>query len=145
MIDRKALFDEHRRLAEKIFTSGLSEEEHQRLIEVRGQIDDLETAELSLSEGLLGEEIRREMASILTEGSPDFMKCKEAGKRLHAQMKSEGFQLTGVGVGVSADRKHPTIHIMLHHKPKSPKIPETFEGFQVDIVVTGAIRPLKAE
>jgi predicted Fe-Mo cluster-binding NifX family protein len=95
-----------------------------------------------LSEGLLGKEIRREMASILTEGSPDFIKCKEAGKRLYAKMKDEGFQLSGVGVGISGDRKRPTIHIMLHHKPKSPKVPETFEDYEVDIVVTGTIRAL---
>lgn len=80
------------------------------------------------------------MGSILTEDSPEYRECKAAGKRLHAKMKDEGFELTGVGVGVSADRKHPTIHILLHHKPQSPKVPNNFEGFEVNIEVTGAIR-----
>jgi len=76
----------------------------------------------------------------LTDDSPEYRACKAAGKRLHAKMKDEGFELTGVGVGISADRKQPAIHIMLHHKPQSPKVPETFEGFEVDIVITGTIR-----
>lgn len=81
------------------------------------------------------------MTSILSDDSPEFRACKEAGKRLHSQLKDQGFQLTGVGVGVSADQKRPIIHIMLHHKPKSPKIPETFDGFEVNLLVTGTIRP----
>ena len=80
--------------------------------------------------------------TILTDDSPEFRACKLAGSRLYDQLKNQGFHLTGVGVGVSADRKHPAIHIQLHHKPKSPKVPETFDGFEVNIVVTGTIRAL---
>ena len=78
--------------------------------------------------------------SILMDSSPDFIRCKEAGKRLYQQLESQGFELTGVGVGVNATRTAPTIYIMLHHKPKSPKVPSEFEGFKVDIAVTGTIR-----
>jgi hypothetical protein len=76
-----------------------------------------------------------------TDDPPEFRACKEAGKRLYNQLKSQGFQLTGVGIGSSSDQKRPAIHIRLHHKPSSPKVPETFEGFEVNIVVTGTIRP----
>ena len=76
---------------------------------------------------------------IFTDESPEYRACKESGKRLHAKMKVEGFELTGVGVGVSSDRKRPTIHIRLHHKPSTPKVLETLEGFEVNIVVTGAL------
>jgi hypothetical protein len=143
MTDRKALFKEHGRLAEKIFTEGLSKEEEQRLTEVRAEIDEITMAEIAQGNGTLAEEIRRTMTKrpVLTESSPEFRACKAAGSRLYDQLKNQGFQLTGVGVGVSADRKHPTIHINLHHKPRSPKIPNTFEGFEVDIGVTGTIRP----
>ena len=83
--------------------------------------------------------------SILTDDSPEYRACKEAGKRLYAKMKDEGFELTGVGIGVSSDRKRPTIHIMLHHKPRSPRVPDNFEGFEVNIEVTGTLRALRPQ
>jgi hypothetical protein len=83
--------------------------------------------------------------SLLTDESPEFRACKAAGSRLYDQLKIQGFQLTGIGVGVNATRTSPTIHVMLHHKPRSPKIPETFEGFEVNIVVTGTIRAAEAK
>jgi hypothetical protein len=79
---------------------------------------------------------------ILTEGSADFIECKRAGKKLYQQLKNQGFALTGVGVGISGDRTALTIHIMLHHKPSIPKIPTEFEGFEVDLEITGGIQPL---
>lgn len=79
---------------------------------------------------------------VLTDGSPDFIECKKAGKRLYQQLKNQGFELTGVGVGISGDRTALTIHIMLHHKPETPKIPTEFEGFEVDLEITGTIQPL---
>jgi hypothetical protein len=79
---------------------------------------------------------------ILTEGSADFTECKKAGKKLYQQLKNQGFELTGVGVGISGDRTALTIHIMLHHKPGTPKIPTEFEGFEVDLEITGDIQPL---
>ena len=81
---------------------------------------------------------------ILTEDSPAFLDCKRAGKKLHQKLKDQGFALTGVGVGVNGARTHPTIHILLHHNPRSPKIPTEFEGFEVDLVITGDIRPADA-
>jgi hypothetical protein len=79
---------------------------------------------------------------ILTEESSDFTECKKAGKKLYQQLKNQGFELTGVGVGINGDRTSLTIHIMLHHKPSTPKIPTEFEGFEVDLEITGDIQPL---
>jgi hypothetical protein len=80
--------------------------------------------------------------SILREDSTDSLDCKRAGKKLYQQLMEQGFELTGVGVGINDKRTAPTIHIMLHHKPSSPKIPTEFEGFEVDLVITGTITAL---
>jgi hypothetical protein len=59
-MDRKRLFDEHRRLAGKIFEDGLTPEEADQLSKVRDEIDQILVEEQIESGGLLGEELRKE-------------------------------------------------------------------------------------
>jgi hypothetical protein len=82
------------------------------------------------------------MKSQLTIDSPESVRCKEAGKRLYQSLKDAGYDLTGVGIGLSKDKKNPAIHMMFKRKPKRGTVPPTFEGYEVNVVVTGVIRPL---
>jgi len=77
----------------------------------------------------------------MTNNDAEFIKCKDAGKRLYKKLSDAGIELTGVGVGLSTDKQSPAIHMMFKHKPKIAP-PDKFEGYEVQVIVTGKIRAL---
>lgn len=68
--------------------------------------------------------------------------CKTAGKKLYDELALNGVELTGVGVSLAADGKSPTIAIRLMNQADLAKVPTTYNGYEVDAVVTGCIVPL---
>jgi hypothetical protein len=80
--------------------------------------------------------------SILTENNPEYRRCERAGLSLYDELGKLGFELSGVGMGVSLDQKHPAIHMLLQHKAAKQNIPSTYKGFEVKIIITGKIKSL---
>jgi len=70
------------------------------------------------------------------------MTAREAAKSLHALLVTYPFTLqTGVGYN---DGESPELYVYLEKKSQKKDVPDTWEGFKVNKVVTGKIRPLAA-
>ncbi len=65
--------------------------------------------------------------------------CKTMGEQLYDELVLDGVELTGVGVSLASDGKSPAIAIRLMNKTDLVKVPSTYNGYEVDAVVTGAI------
>lgn len=65
--------------------------------------------------------------------------CKTAGKKLYDELALSGVELTGVGVSLASDNKSPAIAIRLMNQADLAKVPLTYNGYEVDAVVTGPI------
>lgn len=72
--------------------------------------------------------------------SPDELLCKEAGKRLYHILKAKGVDLMGVGVSTNTvDSRYPAIHLMVRTNKDLTWVPTTYDGYEVQGVVTGEI------
>lgn len=65
--------------------------------------------------------------------------CKTMGEQLYDELVLDGVELTGVGVSLASDGKSPAIAIRLMNQADLDKIPLTYNGYQVEAVVTGPI------
>lgn len=75
----------------------------------------------------------------LTADHPEFIKCKESAKKLYQELEDVGVNLTGCGVSLNKAKDGPAIHIMLLKKAGLKEMPATYEGYEVDAIVTGKI------
>lgn len=73
---------------------------------------------------------------------PEAIACKNAGKKLFDVLAEAGVHMTGVGVGLSDDKQEAVIRVYLLNEADKPKVPTTFNGYQVKTTVTGTIKAL---
>lgn len=62
--------------------------------------------------------------------------CKIAGHALYNELQLKGLNLTGVGVGGNSEHK---IQIYLLNDTNIKLIPKTYNGYKVDVCITGKI------
>lgn len=65
--------------------------------------------------------------------------CKKMGHKLYDELEAAGVELTGVGVSLASDKTNPAIAIRLLNQTDLAKVPLTYNGYEVDAVVTGKI------
>lgn len=78
----------------------------------------------------------------LTANHPTSIACKKAGVQLWDELSKAGVELTGVGVCLSTDKQNAAISINLLNDKHLSLVPDTYQGYEVKVHITGEIRPL---
>lgn len=78
----------------------------------------------------------------LSANHPEAIACKKSGLKLYAYLSKLGLDLTGVGVGFSADKQKAAIHVMLKKDTGKELVPASYDNYEVKVFITGEIRPL---